>query len=104
ENEEESEEVVNARIQQLHKERQRAQRPQPVVLNEEQLIANKSLAPNVIYQSPNYNQKPVQQRQQYEQQQYYLMDESIGQQTASTIPMKSPQPLRPQPTQPSQPV
>ncbi|CAG2164748.1 unnamed protein product [Oppiella nova] len=111
ENEEESEEVVNARIQQLHRERQRAQRPQPVVLNEEQFIANKSLAPNVIYQSPNYNQKPVQQssqsaqqRQQYEQQQYYLMDESIGKQTASTIPMKSPQPVRPQPTQPSQPV
>ncbi|CAG2101012.1 unnamed protein product [Medioppia subpectinata] len=108
ENEDEDEEEVNARIQQLHRERQRAQRPPPVSeINGQQYNQSPSLGQNVIYQSPNYNQKPVQQssqssQQQYEQQQYYLMDEPIGKQ--NTIPIKSPNPVRPQPSQPTQQV
>ena len=97
---EDSEEGINARIQQLHIERQKAQRPTPLSLNG-QSAQPQQLAPNVVYQSHNYNQNPSvtspqsQSRPQYEQQQYYLMDEPIAKQTT---PVRSPQPIRPQPT------
>ena len=96
-NDEEDEEVVNARIQQLHIERQKAQRTSSHGMNgqqtqqQQQPQPQQQLPPNVIYQSPNYNQNPTvhsvqsQPRPQFEQQQYYVMDEPIVKPTTTSV-------------------
>ena len=98
---EDSEEVINARIQQLHIERQNAQRPTTNGQPSQPISQPQPLSPNVVYQSHNYNSNPPvvqssqsQQRSQYEPQQYF-MDESITKQNQT--PVRSPQPIRPQP-------
>jgi hypothetical protein len=116
-NDNDSEDVVNARIQQLHIERQRAQRQQQqqqqqqnhIISNngqqQQQLIQQQQQGvqplPQQVYQSLNYlqpSQTPSQQlsqqekQRQFDQQQYYLMDEPIVKQNQT--PVRSPKQIR----------
>jgi hypothetical protein len=108
-NDNDSEDVVNARIQQLHIERQRVQRQQQnhIISNngqQQQLIQQQQGVqplPQQVYQSLNYlqpSQTPSQQlsqqekQRQYDQQQYYLMEEPIVKQNQT--PVRSPKQIR----------
>jgi hypothetical protein len=109
-NDNDSEDVVNARIQQLHIERQRVQRQQQqqnhIISNngqQQQLIQQQGVQPlpQQVYQSLNYiqpSQTPSQQlsqqekQRQFDQQQYFLMDEPIVKQNQT--PVRSPKQIR----------